>query len=70
MKKKLTEELKKAWENRNKAIVFTSVSSEGVPNSIYATCNALFNEDTLLVANNFFNFCWSISICKPFIYQV
>jgi hypothetical protein len=55
MKKKMTEELKNEWENRNKAIVLTTVSNEGVPNSIYATCNALFNDDSILVANNFFN---------------
>ncbi|MCF8363957.1 MAG: pyridoxamine 5'-phosphate oxidase family protein [Prolixibacteraceae bacterium] len=55
MKKKMTEELKNEWENRNKAIVLTTVSDEGVPNSIYATCNALFNDDSILVANNFFD---------------
>ncbi|MDA3818763.1 MAG: pyridoxamine 5'-phosphate oxidase family protein [Prolixibacteraceae bacterium] len=55
MKKKMTEELRKEWENRNKAIVLTTVSAEGVPNSIYATCNALYNDDTILVANNFFD---------------
>ncbi|MBN2649362.1 MAG: pyridoxamine 5'-phosphate oxidase family protein [Prolixibacteraceae bacterium] len=55
MKKKMTEELKNEWENRNKAIVLTTVSGNGVPNSIYATCNALFNDDTILVANNFFD---------------
>lgn len=55
MKKKMTEVLKNEWENRNKAIVLTTVSDEGVPNSIYATCNALFNDDSILVANNFFD---------------
>jgi predicted pyridoxine 5'-phosphate oxidase superfamily flavin-nucleotide-binding protein len=51
----MTEELKNDWGNRNKAIVLTTVSSGGVPNSIYATCNALFNDDSILVANNFFD---------------
>jgi len=55
MKKKMTEELKKEWDNRNKAIVLTTVSNDGTPNSIYATCNALFNDDSILVANNFFD---------------
>lgn len=55
MKKKMTQELKNEWENRNKAIVLTTVSAEGTPNSIYATCNALFNDDSILVANNFFD---------------
>ena len=55
MKQKITENLKKEWENREKAIVLTTVSSAGVPNSIYATCNALYNDDTILVANNYFD---------------
>lgn len=55
MKSKISEILKKAWENRNKAIIFTTVSAQGVPNSIYATCNALYNDECILVANNFFD---------------
>ena len=31
------------------------MSGEGVPNSIYATCNALYNNEAILVANNFFD---------------
>lgn len=55
MKHNLTAELKQAWDNRNKAIVLTTVSTDGVPNSIYATCNERYNDDTILVANNFFD---------------
>ncbi|MBN1927880.1 MAG: pyridoxamine 5'-phosphate oxidase family protein [Prolixibacteraceae bacterium] len=52
---KLTENLKKEWGNRLEAIVLTTVSGGGVPNSIYATCNALYNDEAILVANNFFD---------------
>jgi predicted pyridoxine 5'-phosphate oxidase superfamily flavin-nucleotide-binding protein len=55
MKHKMTSEIKQAWDNRNKAIVLTTVSTDGVPNSIYATCNERYNDDTILVANNFFD---------------
>ncbi|MCF8360688.1 MAG: pyridoxamine 5'-phosphate oxidase family protein [Prolixibacteraceae bacterium] len=52
---KLTENFKKEWENRNPAIVLTTVSEKGIPNSIYATCNALYNDEAILVAKNFFD---------------
>lgn len=55
MKQKITKKLKDAWDNRNKAIVLTTVSNKGVPNSIYATCNALYNDNSILVANNYFD---------------
>jgi uncharacterized protein len=35
-------------------MVLTTVSPEGIPNAIYATCVAL-DEDTVLVANNYFD---------------
>ena len=44
-----------AWENKQKAIVFTTVNKEGIPNSIYATCVARHGENKILVANNFFH---------------
>ncbi len=52
---KLPVSVKTAWENRDGAIVFTTVDSDGVPNSIFATCTALFGEDAIVVANNYFN---------------
>ena len=33
----------------------TTVSKEGTPNSIYATCVSKYSEDTLVVANNYFS---------------
>jgi predicted pyridoxine 5'-phosphate oxidase superfamily flavin-nucleotide-binding protein len=51
----LPEIVSQAWENREGPIVLTTVDSEGNPNAIYATCVSKFSEDTLVVADNFFN---------------
>jgi len=42
------------WNEKEAPIVLTTVSKEGVPNSIYATCAALFEGNKALVANNKF----------------
>ncbi|MDD5727981.1 MAG: pyridoxamine 5'-phosphate oxidase family protein [Victivallales bacterium] len=34
--------------------MFTTVSADGVANSIYATCVSKFGDDKLLIADNFF----------------
>lgn len=36
-------------------VVLTTVSKDGVPNSIYATCVSLFEGNKLLIANNKFD---------------
>jgi predicted pyridoxine 5'-phosphate oxidase superfamily flavin-nucleotide-binding protein len=51
---KIPEEVKKAWDSKQDPIVLTTVSKQGVPNSIYATCVALFEDSYVLVANNKF----------------
>jgi hypothetical protein len=51
----LPEIVSKAWEKKEGAVVLTTVSSSGVPNSIYATCASKFSEDSLVVANNYFS---------------
>ena len=53
--KKLPESVIKAWENRQDAIVFSTISKDGVPNSIYATCVSKYSDSILIVANNFFS---------------
>ena len=53
--KKNPENLQKQWDNRDRAIVFSTVSEHGVPNSIYATCVSRHDDYTFLVANNFFD---------------
>ncbi len=51
----LPEKVRKAWEDREGAVVLTTVNPQGVPNSIYATCVAKFDEETLVVADNYFH---------------
>lgn len=51
----LPEAVCKAWENREGPIVLTTVDAEGNPNAIYATCVSKYSDDTLVVADNFFN---------------
>ncbi len=52
---KLPETVLKAWENRENAIVLTTVDEQGLPNAIYATCVSLFNDSTFVIADNFFD---------------
>ena len=51
----LTGKLRKAWENREGPVVFTTVNDEGIPNAIYASCVSLYDDETILVANNYFH---------------
>ena len=52
---KLPDEVRQAWESRQGAVVFSTVDKQGQPNSIYATCVSLFAEDTVVVADNYFD---------------
>jgi len=52
---KLNEKILKEWENRQGPIVFTTVNEAGVPNSIYATCVNNYNDEFLVVADNYFD---------------
>jgi len=51
----LPENVSKAWDNRKGAIVFSTVDEKGVPNAIWATCVSKFNEETIVIADNFFD---------------
>ena len=51
----LPEEASNAWDNRNGPIVLVTVDVAGLPNAIYATCVSKFAEDTLVVADNYFD---------------
>jgi uncharacterized protein len=51
----LPESVSQAWENREGPVVLTTVDAEGHPNAIYATCVSKYSEDTLIIADNFFN---------------
>ena len=52
---KLPETVSKAWDNRVGAVVFTTVNADGTANSIYATCVSKYNDETLVVADNYFD---------------
>jgi len=46
--------IRDAWEKRTGPGVFTTVNEKSVPNAIYATCVRLYDDQTLLVADNHF----------------
>jgi predicted pyridoxine 5'-phosphate oxidase superfamily flavin-nucleotide-binding protein len=50
----MPERIKEEWNKKQDAIVLTTISKEGIPNSIYATQAALFGNSKVLVANNKF----------------
>ncbi len=52
---KLPEIVSQAWENRAGAVVLTTVDAAGKPNAIYATCVSKYDDETLVVADNYFN---------------
>jgi len=52
---KLPEIVSEAWQNKQDALVFSTVNADGTPNSIYVTCVSMYNETQVLVANNFFS---------------
>lgn len=52
---KLPEIVSEAWLNKQNAVVFSTVNSDGTPNSIYATSVSIYNETQVLIANNYFS---------------
>lgn len=50
----LPEAVTLAWEARQGPIVLATVDMQGNPNAIYATCVSRFNEDTMVIADNYF----------------
>ncbi len=51
----LPDEVSKAWENRKGPVIFSTTDQTGTPNAIYATCVSKFNEETLVIADNYFS---------------
>jgi len=51
----LPEDVRKAWDDRKGPIVFSTVDQNAVPNAIYATCVNLFGEDSIVIADNYFD---------------
>jgi len=52
---RLPENVSKAWDDKKGPIIFSTVDANGVPNAIYAGCMNKFDEETLVVADNYFN---------------
>ena len=52
---KLPKEVSEAWEQKQDAVVLTTVDENGLPNSIYATCVSKFDDQTIVVADNYFD---------------
>jgi predicted pyridoxine 5'-phosphate oxidase superfamily flavin-nucleotide-binding protein len=51
----LPENVSKAWDNREGPVIFSTVDNDGKPNAIYATCVSKFDEEMLVVADNYFS---------------
>lgn len=51
----LPQEIISAWEDRDGAIVFATVAGDGVPNAIYAGAVGMMGNDSIVVANNYFD---------------
>lgn len=52
---KLPEVVSKAWDEKKGPVILSTVDTNSVPNSIYATCVSKFDEETLVVADNYFD---------------
>ncbi len=51
----LPKNVSKAWDEKKGAAIFSTIDKNGVPNAIYVTCVNKFNEETIVIADNFFN---------------
>lgn len=51
----LPESVRQAWEDRDGPAIFATVDESGTPNIIYVTCVAMYGDDRLLVADNYFH---------------
>jgi len=51
----LPESVLQAWEQRSGPGVLATTDRDGVPNAIYFTCVRIFDEGTIVVANNYFD---------------
>ena len=52
---KLPEVVSQAWDDRQGPIVLATCDSDGNPNIIYASCVKKYDEEKLVVADNYFN---------------
>ena len=52
---KLSETLKQAWKNREGPIILTTVDTAGQPNAIYASSVSLYDDERIVIADNYFD---------------
>ncbi|MEA2062983.1 MAG: pyridoxamine 5'-phosphate oxidase family protein [Gemmatimonadota bacterium] len=51
----MSKDILEAWENREGPAVLATVDGDGTPNIIYVTCVGAFSNDSLVVADNYFD---------------
>ena len=51
----LPEAVSNAWNDRKGPAIFTTVDASGTPNTIYVTCVSKFDEETIVIADNYFS---------------
>jgi len=47
--------VRQAWDDRDGPVILATVSPDGIPNIIYASCVGAFADDRLVVADNYFD---------------
>jgi uncharacterized protein len=52
---KLPDEVLQAWENREGPIVLGTVNEAGEPNIVYLTCVSMYEQDRVVIADNYFD---------------
>ena len=52
---KLSESIIEAWHDRSGPVVLATVGADGTPNAIYASSVSVYGDDTIVVADNFFD---------------
>jgi hypothetical protein len=51
---KIPESVRNAWTDRQGPVTFATVNAKGIPNIIYATCVSMHDDNTVVVADNYF----------------
>ncbi|OQY25492.1 MAG: pyridoxamine 5-phosphate oxidase [Desulfobacteraceae bacterium 4572_35.2] len=51
---KIPQSVLTAWENHVGPVIFTTVSQNNIPNSIYATCVSCDGDNRFIIADNYF----------------
>ncbi len=52
---RISDSVKEAWSNRKGPVILTTANDKGEPNAIYATCTALYGDEYVVVADNYFS---------------